>query len=132
MPLTPEGGGEETNLPDNTEENHKSWEKDDGRNLEKKRQFLLILSQKKSYFFVYISQISQLILRCTEDKRQYDTKQKLTMGLCLAGCLFIPGISLILCIVNSFNNLCPTKLQHNKRRDACNTTDLSYDTQGLR
>lgn len=69
MPLTPEGGGEETNLPDNTVENHKSWEKDDGRNLEKKRQFLLILSQKISYFFVYISQISQLILRCTEDKR---------------------------------------------------------------
>lgn len=35
---------------------------------------------QKSHFFIYISQISQLILRCTEDKRQYDTKQKLTMG----------------------------------------------------
>lgn len=51
MPLTPEGGGEETNLPDNTEENHKSWEKDDGRNLEKKHHFLWILSPPKNHTF---------------------------------------------------------------------------------
>ena len=44
MPLTPEGGGEETNLPDNTEENHKSWEKDDREELP----FLSIVSNKKS------------------------------------------------------------------------------------